>query len=310
VNPATAFSLAWRVVPHLPQPVTRGAARLGADLLWWRRAGGVPQLEKNLARLRPEADQREIRTLSREALRSYAAYYVEAFTLRGLTPFEIERRVVWVGTEDLRDELEGGSVVLALGHLGNWDLAGAAACRTFGTVLTVAEVLEPRELFEEFLAFREGLGLEIVPLTKGSSVFRELLRRARAQTRLVPLLADRDLTRHGIEVQLAGHPARVAAGPAALALQLGRPLRFVGIRHIRVPAPTRWRPNRTTWGIEARFTAPLCVPDGPDAVARLTQAWVDELTAYLREYPTSWNMLQKVFVADLDPARLNKAANQ
>lgn len=310
MNPARAFELAWKVVPRLPQPITRAGARLGADLLWWRHAGGVPQLERNLARLMPGASAAELRRASRCAMRSYAAYYAEAFILPALPPDDLDQRVQWIGEDALRRDLADGSVVLALGHLGNWDLAGAAACRRFGTVLTVAEKLEPEQLFEEFLSFREGLGMEIVPLTHGASVFRELLKRARTNTRLVPLLADRDLTRHGIQVQLAGQPARVAAGPAALAVKLDRPLYFAGIRHVRIPAATRWRRRRTMWGIEIQFVGPLTVPPGDDVVPRLTQRWVDEMSAYLTTYPTAWNMLQKVFVADLDPARLNRAANQ
>ena len=41
---------------------------------------------------------------------------------------------------------------------------------------------------------------------------------------LLPLLADRDLTAKGLEVDLFGHKARVAAGPAALSVTTGAPL--------------------------------------------------------------------------------------
>ena len=40
----------------------------------------------------------------------------------------------------------------------------------------------------------------------------------------MPLLADRDLTAKGVEVDLLGHRARMAEGPAALAITTGAPL--------------------------------------------------------------------------------------
>ena len=118
----------------------------------------------------------------------------------------------------------GKSVVLALGHVGNWDLAGAWATRAVAPVTTVAERLEPEELFQEFVAFRESIGLTIFPLTGSGDVFRGLVRAARGGPGLIPLLADRDLTASGVEADLFGLRARFAAGPAALAISTGAPL--------------------------------------------------------------------------------------
>ena len=49
----------------------------------------------------------------------------------------------------------------------------------------------------------------------------------------MPLLADRDLTARGIEVDLCGHRSRMAAGPAALALATGAALHPVSIHYER-----------------------------------------------------------------------------
>lgn len=308
MNSGAAFALAWRWIPRIPESLAERAFWLGADILWRRRGGGVPQLEKNLRRVVPDANDDEVRAISRRAMRSYASYYAEIFRLRRLSPEEVARRVQFGGnTDGMISDLADGSVVLALGHTGNWDMAGAAVTRKYATVLTVAEVLEPEEVFQEFLAFREGIGLEIIPLAKGTNVFAKLRRRSLDDTRLVCLLADRDLTRNGVEVTLGAQKARVAPGPAALSLTTRAPLYFVPIRHMRVPSPTRWRPRRTVSGIAVDFIGPLTVEPGKDAVQRLTQAWVDEMSGYLARYPDSWHMLQKVFLEDLDRERLRKA---
>ncbi len=307
MNPGSVFTFAWRVLPKLPEGLVHRAFTIGADALWRRRGDRIQQLEKNLRRVMPDADDARLREISRAATRSYAQYYAEIFTIAGLSPEELGRRVNLNFGPGVKEQADRSSIVLALGHTGNWDYAGFSASRGLSTVLTVAEVLEPPEIFDDFMTFRQSLGMEIIPLAKGTNVFGQLRSRARADLRTVALLADRDLTKNGIEVELVGHRARLAAGPAALAHSLRIPLYFVGLRHVRVPAATFLRPNRTVSGIEGEFYGPITVEPGPNAVERLTQAWADAMTDWLRRYPESWHMLQKVFVDDLDPDRLTEA---
>lgn len=305
IDVASAFTLAWRVGHRVPGPVVRALTTVGADVAWLRHGAGVRRLEANLARVRPELDARALRRLSRAGMRSYMRYYGEAFTLRALSPEQLAARVRLRGVERLRRYLdEGQQVVLALGHLGNWDLAGAWATQHLAPVTTVAERLEPEELFREFLAFREGLGMTIVPLTRGSDVFRTLVRAARTGPGVIPLLADRDLTAHGLEVDLFGHRARVAAGPAALAVTTGAPLAVAVITYERLHGAER-RAAGSPWGVRIDFSDRIEVPEGlsrTEQVQALTQAWVDALAEGIHARPQDWHMLQRVFVDDLDPA--------
>ena len=164
-------------------------------------------------------------------MRRYLRYYCEAFRLQGLSPDEILARVRVEGDGPVREVIDGGGSVIAfLGHMGNWDLAGAWGTTSLGPVTTVVERLEPEEVFEEFLAFRESLGMTIIPLTGGVNPF-PALREAARRPGIIPLLADRDLTSRGVEVDFCGWPARMAPGPAALALAERRPLHPVSIRH-------------------------------------------------------------------------------
>ncbi|TKR24252.1 phosphatidylinositol mannoside acyltransferase [Cellulomonas hominis] len=309
VDVAALFAFAWRVVGKVPDPVVRGVFRLVADVVWLLRGAGVRQLEANLGRVRPQARPDEIRRLSLLGMRSYMRYYGEAFALVGARPEQIDARVRLVDPGEVVGTMrEGRMIVLALGHLGNWDLAGAWATRNLGRTVTVAERLKPEALFQEFLQFRESLGLEIIPLTTGAGggVFRELVRAARQPGGgLIPLLADRDLTARGVEVDLFGERARVAAGPAALAVSTGAPLCSASITYERLTGARR-RAAGTAWGVVIEFGRLLSVPDDvprSDRVAVLTQAWVDDLGRGISRAPQDWHMLQKVFVADLDPER-------
>jgi phosphatidylinositol dimannoside acyltransferase len=306
VDVGRAYATAWRIGGHVPGPVLRFAGNVVADWAWLLRRGGVVQLEKNLARVRPELDRRALRRLGRAAMRSYMRYFGEAFSLPTWSHERIRARVRVVGREHLQPYLdEGRQVLLALGHNGNWDLAGAWAELDLGHVTTVAERLKPEEVFQEFLRFREGLGMTIVPLSGDGDVFRQLVRTARSERGVMPLLADRDLTARGVEVDLFGHRARVAAGPAALAVTTGAPLAATWIGYERLRGAAR-RAAGSPWGLRIEFSPVVEVPvDVPRAerVRVMTQRWVTDLGEGIRRRPQDWHMLQKVFVEDLDPER-------
>ena len=306
LDPARATLLAFRIFSKAPEPLSRGIMRVAADVAWLRHGAGVRQLEANLRRARPGASHRQIRRLSLEGMRNYLRYYAEAFVLPRLTPEQLDARVRTVGVAAPLDECgKGRPVILALGHQGNYDLAGAWATGHLAPATTVAERLNPPEVFDAFVQMREANGLRIIPLDKGSDVFRELVRVARQGNVLIPLLGDRDLTSRGIEVAMLGARARVAAGPAALSVQTGAMLVPTLLRHERIHGWRR-RVGGSPWGLVVTFAPPVSVPaDMPkrDQVVALTQAWVDVMSADIAAHPTHWHMLQKVFVDDLDPDR-------
>jgi len=263
--------------------------------------GGAERMRANYARVRPELDDAALDALVKEGMRRYLRYYCEAFRLPDLGPDDLAERVRAEGDGPIREAMDGGSVVCFLGHLGNWDLAGAWGSVHLGHVTTVAERLEPEEVFEEFLAFREGLGMTILPLTGGPDVFSALRRALRTPGTIVPLLADRDLTARGVEVEFCGRAARMAAGPALLALAERRPLHPVSIRHER---------RGDGWGIVITFHPAVEVPatgTTRDRALAMTQECADVLGAVVAEHTEDWHMLQRVFLEDLDPERLSSA---
>lgn len=299
--------LGLRVSGRVPGGVVQALCTLAADAAWLAHGGGVRQLEANLRRVRPSAGPRELRRLSRDGMRSYLRYYGEVFSLGSLTRSQIEARVRTVGLERYVSLLDAGqTVVLGLGHMGNWDLAGAWAPPHVERVVTVAEHLEPEELFLEFLSLRERLGMTIIPLTKrGGDVFRDLVRAVRGGSGLLPLLADRDLTARGVEVSLFGRTARVAAGPAALAVATGARLAATVIWYERLHGARR-RAAGSPWGIVVEFGELIEVPSTPvrsEQVQAMTQAWVDGLARGIEDHPQDWHMLQKLWVEDLDADR-------
>ncbi|MEV7974557.1 phosphatidylinositol mannoside acyltransferase [Streptomyces sp. NPDC086519] len=288
------YGLGWSTVKKLPEPV---AARLGtsiADLAWRQRGKGVQRLESNYARVLPDASPERLRELSRAGMRSYLRYWMESFRLPSWSEERIRTGFEVKDVHHLTDGLASGrGVILALPHLANWDLAGAWVTTELRTPFTtVAERLKPETLYDRFVAYREGLGMEVLPHS-GGTAFGTLARRLR-DGGLVCLVADRDLSASGIEVGFFGDTARMPAGPALLAQQTGAHLLPVTLWYDDTPV------------MKGRVHAPIEVPETGDKAAKtsvMTQALADAFATGIADHPEDWHMLQRLWLADLDPAK-------
>ncbi|MEU3298348.1 MULTISPECIES: phosphatidylinositol mannoside acyltransferase [unclassified Streptomyces] len=287
----TLYGLGWGTVKKLPEPVAAALGRSIADTVWKRRGKGVLRLESNLARVVPDASADRLAELSKAGMRSYMRYWMESFRLptwdeeRARRSFELE------GMHRITDCLaEGRGAVLALPHLANWDLAGVWLTRAQGIPFTtVAERLKPETLFDRFVAYRESLGMEVLPHT-GGSAFGTLARRLR-DGGVVCLVADRDLSASGVEVKFFGETARMPAGPALLAQQTGALL---------MPA-TLWYDGSST--MKGRIHPPIDVPETgtrEEKTSVMTQALADAFATGIADHPEDWHMLQRLWLADLE----------
>lgn len=299
---SAGYGLGWSVVCRLPESWAAWAFRAAADIAWRRQGPQVQVLEGNLRRvLGPDASGAELRALSRESLRSYARYWLEIFRLP-VIPLQrmLSQTVVKPGhLEAAMDCLRAGrGVIFALPHMGNYDQAGAwIIANGAGSFTTVQERLKPESLFDKFVAFRERLGMEVLPASGGMvSAFGILSQRLR-DGKLVCLVADRDVTGSGTEVDYFGEKARIMGGSAALAERTGAAL---------FPAILWYESDR--WGIYVGKEIPVPAEgDRKQKVAAMTQELARSFEAGIRAHPADWHMLQRVFVADLDPERLAAA---
>ena len=286
------YGLGWATVKRLPEPAAEALGRTIADTVWRRRGTPILRLEANLARVVPEADPDRLAALSRDGMRSYLRYWMESFRLPAYSTDRIRDAFRPEDIHLLKDGLASGrGVILALPHLGNWDLAGAWVTTQLGVPFaTVAERLRPETLYDRFVAYRESLGMEVLPHS-GGSAFGTLARRLRAGG-LVCLVADRDLSASGVEVDFFGDRTRMPAGPAMLAQQTGAQLLPV----------TLWYDEPPVMG--GRVHPPVAVPEEgtrAEKTAAMTQALADVFAAGIREHPQDWHMLQRLWLADLEP---------
>jgi phosphatidylinositol dimannoside acyltransferase len=305
-----AFTAGWSLVCRLPEGLARSLFYFGADTAWRRQGGGVQVLEGNLLRVLrtvsgfsetdPDAGER-LRALSRAVMRSYARYYLETFRLQ-VIPDERIKAGMHANMDNVDLALEhmknGRGVIFALPHMGDFEQAGRWVNLVgAGTITVPAERLKPEAVFQKFLAFREALGMEVVPTNGGPHPFGVMARRLR-EGRLVCIVADRDLSDTGVEVDFFGEKALLPAGPAALALQTGAALMPVACTFV----------GEDDWGAHVYDEIP--VPETgtrKEKVAAMTQALARVFEEAIRETPEDWHMLQKVFIDDLDPERLARS---
>ncbi|WP_308249953.1 phosphatidylinositol mannoside acyltransferase [Sphaerisporangium fuscum] len=291
-----AFHLGWVLVPKLPEPVAAWAFRLIADLMWRRHGKLVRRLESNLARVTgKDVSDPSIRDLSKAGLRSYFRYWLEALRLPVIGRERVLAGVRDIGAERAFATLDGGrGVVFALPHMGNWDLAGAWLIHKGYPFTTVMERLKPESLYERFVAFRQSLGMEVLPLTaRGGGTahaFGTLAQRLRAG-RAVCLPAERDLTEKGIEVDFFNGRTRMVAGPALLALQTGAALH---------PASLWFEGDG--WGVHIHEEIPVPAEGTrQEKVAIMTQSMARVFQEGISRHPEDWHMLQRLWLDDLEP---------
>jgi lauroyl/myristoyl acyltransferase len=290
---ASAYAGGWALVRALPEPVAFGLFRAGADLAARRGGSGVGRLRTNLARVvatLPAGERPDLDALVRDALRSYARYWCEVFRLPVMPVERILAATQVVGEPRMRAAVAAGrGMVLALPHTGNWDAAGAWLVASGVPFTTVAERLRPESLYDRFVAFRESLGMEVLPLTGGPRPpYDVLVERLEAGGALC-LLGDRDLSARGIDVTFFGAATRMPAGPASLALRTGAVL---------VPVTLSFHDGG--WGVV--FHPEVEHSD----VATMTQQVADAFAAGIAAHPADWHMLQRLWLEDLaadDPRR-------
>jgi len=286
------YAAGWRVVRAMPEFLARNVFDAGAH--YAARNGGPAQLRKNLARVIGVTPDRVPDGLIRASLASYARYWREAFRLPTMDhkAMAAEHEKGTRGQENVTAALEAGrGVILALPHSGNWDMAGVWLTQMHGAFTTVNERLKPESLYRRFIAYRESLGFEMLPLSGGERPPFEVLAERLRDNKLICLMADRDLTRAGVQVDFFGEPTRMPAGSAKLALETGAAL-----------LPVHCYFTTHGWGCDLH--PPLDTTSGD--VTAITQALADRFARNIAAHPADWHMMQPQWLADLSAERRAK----
>lgn len=278
-----------RCLAALPEPVALAVASLVGDALFHVRSEQRDMICKNLSRvLEAGADDQDIlERWARRSFRAYARYWVEGARLGRTPPTEVEQRTFVEGFDHLVEGMAAGKgVVMALPHVGSWEYGGAFLATQGMPMTSVAERLDPPELFEFFVEQRAAMGLTVVPLDGTSTATMvATLRRGG----LVGLLSDRDILGNGVEVEFFGEKTTMPGGPATLALRTGATLVTAAV----YSGPGRDHRSVVQPPLDTCRTGTL-----RQDVRRLTQEIATRFEELIRRAPEQWHVFQPLWLTD------------
>jgi len=278
-----AYFAGWRIVRWLPEKIAYSFFNYVADQTSSRNGKSFRRLESNLKRVVPGLSDQELRKLARAGMRSYLRYWCDTFRSPDWDTRRIQETVSVNDPELLLEPLRNKrGVVVALPHAGNWDHAGSYFCSQGIPLVTVVERLKPEKLFRKFLEYREAIGMEALPLD--GQVMGTLTKRL-GEGKLVALVADRDLSRSGIDVDFFDGTARMPAGPALLAIRTGADLITAFVSYTQI-------------GIHIEFRK-VQIADGEtekERVSRTVQLCANNFASGISGHPQDWHMLQRIWI--------------
>jgi len=278
------YLFAWKVIGVLPEKSAYKLANLVSDQIFKKNGKGVKRLRSNYKRVMPNISERELEDLTKDGMRSYLRYWFDTFRLNKWSKSRIIETTFVVRENLLRDPIETKEgCIIALPHAGNWDHAAAYFCSTGIPITAVVEKLKPEAIFKKFLAYRQSIGIEAISHKERTiPILMERLNKGK----LIALVADRDMSRNGIEVNFLGGIAKMPAGPAILAIKSGSPLVTAYIRYLNN-------------GIELTFDETIKLPVAgteEEQIKIVTQSMADNFAKRIKDSPVDWHMLQRIWV--------------
>lgn len=244
-------------------------------------------LERNLRIACPQATEKDLVRLVRDAFGSYGRYWVESFRIPWLKADFLDEGFEVEGHEHLLEARRSGlGPIMAIPHLGGWEWAAAWLGRVADTPVTaVVEQLEPEDVFDWFRRLRESYGAQIVPL--GPDAMGPLLS-AIKKNHVLCLLSDRDISDTGIEVQFFGRPTTLPVGPALLARRTGT---------VILPTAVYFQGPKRLCRIEPPISVDRSLPLR-QSLTKATQEVADALERLIAAAPEQWHVLQPIWMEE------------
>ena len=180
-------------------------------------------------------DPKALETLVRSAFRNHARYNVELARAPRFTAAWVNERLEVENPEEVDAWLTPGRALILIGlHFGAIEVPGIFAIHRMHRIVSPMETIANARVQRYIFSTRDTIGIRIVTLEAAGVELLAALRRNEA----VGLVADRDLTGGGIEVEMFGAMTKIPAGPVLLAAETGAPTYMSAVRRV---GPGRYR---------------------------------------------------------------------
>ncbi len=267
---------------------------IGAVLLPGRLRESRRRIESVLS---PYYDQRAIRRITRHAWRNICLTAIEVLRTPCTTREWINRTVSTDDIQKLQRLLEHEkNVIIAVPHMGNWELAGIAL-QMMGFKLLVIVRRQKNPLTDAYLErLRTSSGMTAVDREADMRRILRLISRGH----LLAILPDIRARTEGLRIRFLGHEADLMPGMALFARTARVPI---------LPACTireGWARHR--W-IALRPVYPDYSLDKKTDWQRMTQEVMSQFEELIRRYPDQYFWFNKRWILDrLAPAASDEAA--
>jgi lauroyl/myristoyl acyltransferase len=274
-----AYQAGARVLRVVP-PRLRHAAAAPAGTAWFWLSGSQRRasLDNYAAALGRDRTDPEVARMARRAFQNYGRMLMDFVLMGSLSREEVVQRSSADGREHLDAALATGKgAIMAVPHMGSWDMAGSYAAALGYPIAAVAERF-PGSLTEAVVRTRRKFGLEVITL--GRSAVRAITEALRTN-HIVALLCDLEQG-PGVEVSFFGRRAIVPGGPAAIALKTGAAL---------MPA-CQYAVGGGNYAVH--LDPPLAIGAG-DTKENLMQRVVYRFEEFIKERPDQWFAFRPMF---------------
>jgi len=264
--------IACGILPLLPlgfiYTVARGIGNFAYHVLRYRRSVVMANLQIAFGN---EIDQARLEEIAAESYRQTAMTFMELLIAPRLRN-EIRNILRPEHMALIRDLLqEGKGLVAVSGHLGNWELQGAAAATVMTEPFTVAAVQQSNPYVNRFITRRRNeMGMQVA----GTKEAMKHLVKAIINKQAIGLVADQNAGPFAVFVDFFGRTAATQPGPAKLALKFKAPM-VVGAAVRTGPGKFRMLLRQ----VEVRED---------DTVQTLTQRHAKILEEFIRQYPEQY----------------------
>lgn len=288
--------MCWKI----PTRFSYWLAEVIGELYYWLNRKHSRNADINLRVVLGEKKiNRRVRMVARRSFRNYLKYMVDFLRLPHLDAYQIDARVSGVGWHHITEAMAAGKgAMLITPHFGNWDAAASLMAAHGYRVSSVAKDFDPPELNELIQGARRIQGLTIYSLKDS---FRGLFTTLK-NNGLVVLLLDSPLQSEGVMVDFFGRKARLASGPATLALRTGSKVILGYI--VRQPG------NQQYYGC---WEPPLKYELSGDRdrdIQIITQSIANAIETLIRRHPDQWYMFRPLFMSEAEIIEYRRRTNQ